>query len=268
MNHNMCIETRDLSVGYRSSTGGRCHEVAHNINFSIMRGEFIALLGPNGAGKSTLLRTLAGFQPLLSGSIIYNNKEFGTYSRQEIASMVSVVLTGRPAMTQTTVRQLVGMGRSPYTGFWGRLRGDDDRKIDSALRMTGVSQLADRLVDTLSDGECQRVMIAKALCQETDVILLDEPTAFLDFPGKVEMMQLLRRLAHEQNKCILLSTHDINLALHTADRLMLMDKAKGFCCDTTDVLCASGPNSSKPVIAEYFCADGITFDCANRQFLI
>ncbi len=205
----------DLTIGYQAK--GNSKVVATNLNATIQGGELTCLLGRNGIGKSTLLRTLAGFQPPLGGSLTPNP------SPSERGKVISVVLTERVNVRNMTVEELVGMGRSPYTGFWGTLTKEDERIVEEAIQLVGINELKGRLVHTLSDGERQKVMIAKALAQQTPIIYLDEPTAFLDFPSKVEVMQLLLRLAREQQKTIFLSTHDVELTLQVADRIWLME---------------------------------------------
>ncbi len=215
------VALRHLSIGYMVK--GKPCIVAEDINAGINAGELTCLLGKNGIGKSTLLRTLSAFQPALSGTVYIDDCDLTSLSSKQLSRKVGVVLTEKPDVRNMSVEEMVGMGRSPYTGFWGSLYDDDRRKIDEAIRLVGIGPLRQRLVYTLSDGERQKCMIAKALAQETPVIYLDEPTAFLDFPSKVEMMQLLRRLAHERQKTIFLSTHDVELALQLADRVWLME---------------------------------------------
>ena len=215
------IRLTDVSIGYR--TRQRVHTVASGITADIRRGELTVLLGRNGAGKSTLLRTLAGFQPRLGGSILVEGRPLDDYTDRELAQRLGVVLTERPDVQQMTVWELVSMGRAPYTGFWGHLYKEDRRVVDDAIALVDIKALSDRLVTTLSDGERQKVMIAKALAQQTSIIYLDEPTAFLDYPSKVETLMLLSRICKEQQKTVFLSTHDLELALQVADRLWLMD---------------------------------------------
>ena len=206
-----------LTIGYAGK------QVASNLQATLQAGEFTCLLGPNGVGKSTLLRTLSGFLRPLEGCVRLNGRDISGLTPHERAGQIGVVLTTKPDAGHITVAELVGMGRYPYTGFFGTLRNRDRRIVDEALALVGIETLKTRLMGTLSDGERQKTMIAKALAQQTPVIFLDEPTAFLDFPSKVETMQLLRRLAHELHKTILLSTHDIEQALQVSDRLWLMD---------------------------------------------
>ena len=220
MQEKETIRLADVSIGYKTRQG--VHTVASGITACLRGGELTCLLGRNGAGKSTLLRTLAGFQPRLGGSITIEGRPLEEYSDRELARRLGIVLTERPDVQQMTVWDLVAMGRSPYTGFWGRLSKEDDEVVREAIRQVGITQLAERQVTTLSDGERQKVMIAKALAQQTSIIFLDEPTAFLDYPSKVETLLLLRRICREAGKTIFLSTHDLELALQVADRLWLM----------------------------------------------
>ena len=253
---------QDLSIGYK--TKGNEKVVASHLNAAINSGELTCLLGQNGIGKSTLLRTLSAFQPPLSGSILMTMGDrcwiIGddhhptpntlrnatllpsggrTPTPNTLSRLIGVVLTEKPDVRNMTVLELVGMGRSPYTGFWGTLTDVDRQKVDEAISLVHIEALATRLIHTLSDGERQKVMIAKALAQQTPVIYLDEPTAFLDFPSKVEMMQLLRRLAIDEHKTIFLSTHDVELSLQMADRLWLMEP-QGLSVGTPRELAANG----------------------------
>ena len=222
MKREETIRISGLSIGYSGKHGVKV--VAEGISDSIRSGELTCLLGENGAGKSTLLRTLSGFLPPLSGEISILGKPLQAYRERELATVIGVVLTEKSNLQNMTVAELVGMGRSPYTGFWGRLSEEDRQKVEEALELVGIAWLRDRMVQTLSDGERQKVMIAKALAQETPIIFLDEPTAFLDYPSKVEILHLLHRLSCEMGKTIFLSTHDLELALRVADRVWLMAK--------------------------------------------
>ena len=230
--NNETIQLRDLSIGYQTKHSVKT--VAAGINGAIRSGELTCLLGANGVGKSTLLRTLAAFQPQISGEIfISRNEECGvrreitSFTDKELSKVIGVVLTEKPDVRNMSVRELVSLGRSPYTGFWGTYTDEDLRIVDEAIEMVGITDLIRRPVHTLSDGERQKVMIAKALAQQTPVIFLDEPTAFLDYPSKVEVLQLLRRISREAEKTIFLSTHDVELALQLADTIWLMRKEEG-----------------------------------------
>ena len=218
----MSVELKDLSIGYRTKQGVRV--VAQGLTAQLQRGQLTCLLGENGVGKSTLLRTLAAFQPKLEGSVSIEGRELDDYSERKLARTIGIVLTEKPDVQQMTVMELVEMGRAPYTGFWGRLNEDDRKVCNEAVALIGIEPLKDRMIQTLSDGERQKVMIAKALAQQTPVIFLDEPTAFLDYPSKVDMLLLLSRISREAQKTIFLSTHDLELALQVADTIWLMSK--------------------------------------------
>ena len=211
----MIISISHLSVGYSPSL-----PVISDINIEVKSGQLTCLIGENGIGKSTLLKTLAGFLPKMGGDLLLDNRDIHSFSQRELARQVSIVLTQKPDVQNLTTEEIIGLGRSPYTGFFGKLRADDRAVVDDAITAVGIEKLRGRMIQTLSDGERQKVMIAKALAQQTPVILLDEPTAFLDFPSKAETFQSLRRMAHERDKLILLSTHDLELAVRFADCLL------------------------------------------------
>ena len=260
------IRLTDVSIGYRWRKGLRT--VATGITAGINSGELTCLLGRNGAGKSTLLRTLAGFQPRLAGSISIEGRELDDYSDRELAQRLGVVLTERPDVQQMTAWELVAMGRSPYTGFWGRLNSDDERVVDEAIALVGIEALAERQVTTLSDGERQKVMIAKALAQQTSIIFLDEPTAFLDYPSKVETLLLLRRISREAGKTIFLSTHDLELALQVADRLWLMQGGEGPSPQKGSALAIGTPRelADLGVLARFIeSGEGVSFDPSTMR---
>lgn len=255
------IRLDDLSIGY-SIKKHHTKEVASHIQATIRSGELTCLLGENGVGKSTLLRTLSAFQPKLGGHIWLLGREVESYTDRQLSRIISVVLTERCEIRNMTVRDLVGMGRSPYTGFWGRLSQNDWEVVDRSIRLVGIEVLASRMVHTLSDGERQKVMIAKALAQETPIIFLDEPTAFLDYPSKVEIMQLLYRLIQTTEKTIFLSTHDLDLALEIADKIWLMERKQGITAGTPEDLALSGRLKS------FFSGRGVVFDDASGLYRI
>lgn len=216
----MDIRLDNLSIGYKKRAA-----VANSINATIRAGELSCLIGRNGTGKSTLLKTIAGFLPAKEGKVWIGDNDIAVMSQHDRAVSVGVVLTKTPNVQNLTVREMVSLGRSPYTGFFGKLSANDERIVGEAMAMVGIDSLADRMIQALSDGERQKTMIARALAQQTAIILLDEPTAFLDYPSKVELMTLLRQLAHEHNKTLLMSTHDLDLCVGFADSLFLLDKA-------------------------------------------
>jgi iron complex transport system ATP-binding protein len=254
------IEISNLTIGYK--TKKQVTQVAGNLHSSIYQGELTCLLGANGVGKSTLLRTLSGFQPSLSGEIFIRGKEINVYTKKEIARMIGVVLTEKIDVRDMSVTELIELGRSPYTGFWGKPNKTDKTIVKKAIALMKIENLALRPVQTLSDGERQKVMIAKALAQETPVIYLDEPTAFLDFPSKVDIIRLLHRLCRQANKTIFLSTHDLELALQMADKLWLMDKEKGVTVGTPRELTLNGS------MEYFFQCEGVVFDRETGLFRI
>lgn len=224
-NKKKMITLKNLVVGYPD--GRHTRQLNHAANEEAHDGMLTCLIGANGAGKSTLLRTIAGFQLPLEGTVLLGGDDVRALSPRQRAERMAVVLTDRPDVMCTTVWEMVATGRAPFTGFWGRLSGKDRGIVTRSLRLVGIERMADRTVASLSDGERQKVMIAKALAQQTPIILLDEPTAFLDYPSRVEAMQLLLNIAHEEHKTVLLSTHDLDLALQTADRIWLFEKERG-----------------------------------------
>ncbi|MCM1521863.1 MAG: ABC transporter ATP-binding protein [Muribaculaceae bacterium] len=254
------MQLKDLTTGYHTRHGRKV--IGEGMDVSLNSGELTCLLGPNGAGKSTLLRTLSGFSHPLEGEVLLMGKPLQAYSSSELSRLISVVLTEKVMVSEMTVSELVGMGRAPYTGFWGRLSGSDRRIVSDSLKAVGAEKMAGRSVHTLSDGERQKVMIAKALAQETPMILLDEPTAFLDYPSKVETMRLLHTLAHRDGKTILMSTHDLELALGTADTVWLMDRHYGITAGIPEDLALSGD------LARYFERPGIEFDVDEGVFRV
>ncbi len=249
------FELKHLSTGYSNRI------VTPDINATLVPGELTSLLGPNGVGKSTLLRTLSTFLSPIQGEIILQGKVLKNLSASQMSRLIGVVLTERPDVQNMTVRDMVGMGRSPYTGFWGRLTSADEHYVSEAMNLAGISAFGGRMFNTLSDGERQKVMIAKVLAQQTPVILLDEPTAFLDFPSKVEMMRLLRRLAHEMKKIIFLSTHDVELALQLSDRLWIMHPGEVVIGKPAEL-------SENGELTRFIQVDGITFDPVLMSYRI
>ena len=254
------IRLRDLSIGYPDKHNTK--RVAEHLNASIHSGELTCLLGTNGVGKSTLLRTLSAFQPPLGGTIDLLDRPLSTYDDRQLATVIGVVLTEKSDIRNMTVEELVGLGRSPYTGFWGTLKESDRQIVHEAIARVRIEPLTQRMVHTLSDGERQKVMIAKALAQETPIIFLDEPTAFLDFPSKVEVMQLLHNLTHTLQKTGFMSTHDLELALQIADKIWLMDRTNGIAIGTPEDLSLEGKLSS------FFSRKGITYDTETGFFRI
>ena len=232
------LRTHNLTIGYNSKEGRT--EVLKGLNLSLNRGEVVCLIGANGKGKSTLLRTLAGTQPPLEGSVDIEGKPLSILSKKDLALMLSIVYTDRTSTGALTVEELTSLGRQPHTGFFGHLSKADRDVVEASMRATGILHKRLSLCAQLSDGERQKAMIAKALAQETPIIFLDEPTAFLDVASKIDTMQLLHDLAVEQNKAVLLSTHDISQALMLADSLWLIDAGQHLEAAPTEDLILSG----------------------------
>ncbi len=249
----------NLAIGY--ADGNSKHQIVDTINGRLYSEELVSLVGLNGAGKSTLLRTISAFQSPLSGRIEYCGCSNSVNDASQLSRHLAIVLTGREPIYNLSVREVVAMGRMPYTGFFGLNSGRDKRAVDEAMELLGISGLADRMIETLSDGERQKAMIAKAVAQETPIILLDEPTAFLDFASRVNLMQSLRTLAHERGKAILLSTHDLELALRLSDRLWLMDK---------NILHMGSVNelSESGALSSFIDNDGIKYDANEHKIII
>ncbi|MBR1889963.1 MAG: ABC transporter ATP-binding protein [Alloprevotella sp.] len=217
---NSPLSISRLSTGYRNA--GRQHLVGQGLSAQLSASALTALIGLNGCGKTTLLRTLSGLLAPISGEICYGTKPLADFTPRQLAQTVAVVLTSLPDTGFLRVREIVEMGRMPYTPFSGRISEEDRQIVSQAMEATEVSHLSRRLLSSLSDGERQRVMIAKALSQQTPVILLDEPGAYLDFRAKKRLMDLLARLAHEEHKAILVSTHDVGNAIRSADQCWLL----------------------------------------------
>ncbi|WP_443702668.1 ABC transporter ATP-binding protein [Prevotella sp.] len=249
----------NLSIGYPQGKSSRV--VMKGINAELHKGRLTCLIGANGAGKSTLLRTISAFQPKLGGDILIRDRKLESFSREELARLIGVVLTERPSVQHLTARQMVAMGRSPYTGFFGRLSDEDNAVVTESMRMVGIEHLAERMVHSLSDGERQKMMTAKALAQQTDVIFLDEPTAFLDYGSKVDTLQMLHQLCNVEGKTILLSTHDLELALQVADELWVMTDDK-VTTGTPDKLSADG------TLSRFIDRPGLHYDPTSRTIRI
>lgn len=254
------IDIQNLVTGYRTRHGNKV--VARGINASLLGGQLTCLLGPNGAGKSTLLKTLSAMLPPLDGKILINGRDMASFSAMQLSKEIGVVLTEKLMLTNMTVYELIALGRSPYTGFWGRLSNHDRRVVNEAISQVHIENLQHRMIQTLSDGERQKVMIAKALAQNTPIIFLDEPTAFLDYPSKVEILQLLLRLSREKGLTVFLSTHDLELALQVADEVWLIDKQLGVTIGCPEDLALNGD------LGRYFEREGVEFDLDSGLFRI
>lgn len=251
------VEICNLTIGY---SGGKI--VAPSLNATLEKGNLVCLLGANGAGKSTLIRTLCGFQPALDGNVSIRGREVATLNAHDLAKELSVVLTDRLSVPNATVEELVGYGRSPYTGFLGRLSKDDKLKVAEAMECCQIAHKRKELLSNLSDGERQKAVTAKAMAQDTPLIVLDEPTAFLDLPTRVEIMQLLRTLASKSQKSILMSTHDMELALQMADKLWILHRNGPLDVGSPEDLLLSG------VFNNLFGQSNVQFDVRTGLFKV
>ena len=246
------IKLNDITLSFGSRT------LIERASAHFECGRMTALLGRNGTGKSTLLRAIASLGEVQGGAIEIGGRELSELSNADLARMVAFVNTERVSVEAMTAYDLVAVGRSPYTDWSGRLRSSDHEVIERSIRIAGVEHLADRYVDTLSDGECQRVMIAKALAQDTPAILLDEPTSYLDMPNRYELCTLLGRLAHDEGKCVLFSTHELDIALTLSDSIALVDTPQLLYMPTREMI-ASGS------IERLFDSPYIRFDASTRS---
>jgi len=257
---SVAVQTIDLAIGYKTRTARQV--VLDGLNLTARTGEMVCLLGTNGTGKSTLLRTLARIQPALSGSVKIDGVDLGQLSQMELARRIGVVLTERVMVGALTARRVVELGRYPYWDWSGRMTQADHDVVDWAIEAVSASHLASRDSMSLSDGERQRFMIARALAQEPSILLLDEPTAFLDVPSRVDLMGLLRRLARDEQLAIVVSTHDLELALRMADTLWLVAPGNRLTAGTPEDAILAGS------VAEAFEAESIRFHPEERAFRI
>ena len=251
------IELRNITLAFGSN------KLISDASARFSRGNMVALLGRNGTGKSTLLRAIAGLGKVEMGDIIIDGNISTTLSATERAERIAFVNTERVDVDALTVRELVGIGRSPYTNWIGRLTTEDSKIVEHAMEVTGVMKFAERRVNTLSDGEAQRAMIARALAQDTPIILLDEPTSFLDLPNRYELCRLLGDLAHKENKCVIFSTHELDIALSLADSIALVDTPRLVHMPTAKMI-TSG-NIERLFDSEYISFDATTGSIRLRQ---
>ena len=241
------------------STGYGVHKLLGPVDLTLAAGEFVCLIGANGAGKSTLIRTLCGVQAPLSGEVLIDGAPLAALDPTDKARRLAVVLTDRVASLQMRGRELAALGRYPHVGWHGRLGTTDQAAVDLALEQSGALGLADRLVAQMSDGERQKIMIARALAQEPRVLVLDEATAFLDLPRRVEIFHLLAQLARARHIAVLLSTHDLDLALRCADTIWLIDADRQLHQGAPEDLALGGQ------LATAFAADGLVFDALSGE---
>ncbi|MEM1126890.1 MAG: ABC transporter ATP-binding protein [Bacteroidota bacterium] len=250
-----------LSIGY-AAPRTPTYVVAEGINLTLRAGELVCLLGPNGAGKSTLMRTISGMQAPLAGSILVDGQDIHAMPARERAKRLSVVLTERVNAGLLSAYAMVGLGRYPHTNWSGTLTDADHAVIRRSIRLVGAEELAHRNVADLSDGERQKIMLARALAQEPRMMILDEITAFLDLPRRVETMRLLRRMARETHRAILISTHDLDLALRSADRIWLLPKGGPLQTGAPEDLVLNGS------FEDAFASEGVEFDRQHGAFRV
>ena len=253
------LTVKDLTIGYTSKKEQT--SIAKDISFSANKGELIALVGPNGIGKSTLIRTLTGMQKPLSGSVHISEVEMNVMSPASLASNISVVLTEAPASKNVSAYELIALGRQPYTNWLGVLSQDDKEAVSKAIAITETKTLQHKKCFELSDGELQRVLIARALAQDTPLIILDEPTSHLDLYHRAYILKLLKRLTKEEGKTILFSTHEIGIALTLVDKILVLQK-DAISFDTPKILAQKG------VFNSLFPSNTIDFDVETMQFRV
>jgi len=252
------LSTHLLSIGY--SKNGIQNIVQSDLDLKLISGEMVCLIGPNGTGKSTLLRTLSGLQKPLSGKIQIDKQDLLKLTHTDKAVLIALVLTEKVDVDNATVYDIVSFGRHPYSNWWGNISKNDITSINEAIDLVHLNHKKRSYLSELSDGELQRVMIAKALAQDTPIIMLDEPTAHLDLPNRVEIMLLLHKLAHTTGKAIVLSTHELDMALQAADRIWLMTNDKGIECGVPEDLVLNGHFNNA------FQSKAFVFNSANGNF--
>lgn len=261
MDKTALLKIENLCVGYKGGALSPSY-VAGPINTEMYAGELICLLGTNGAGKSTFLRTIAGLQKKLEGGVLLNNERVEKMKPIKLAKKLSLVLTDSVRSGNLDVYSLISLGRYPYSGWLGNLSSEDRKIIEWAAEATDVTHFLDRKIGQLSDGECQKVMLARALAQDTGLIILDEPTAHLDLPSRIELMRLLHKLARDTNKGILISTHELDLALQVADKIWLLKRDGQMETGIPEDLILSGTFES------VFDKAGVLFDRTTGTFSI
>lgn len=249
------IRFQSLSLGYGSRI------LIDSLSATVKRGELTALVGRNGTGKSTLLRAITGLGERKGGDILLGDKSIDSLSTAELATMVAFVTTDKVRIANLRCRDVVALGRAPYTNWIGRMQEQDEEIVMRSMQLVGMSDYADKTMDRMSDGECQRIMIARALAQQTPIILLDEPTAFLDMPNRYELCTLLQRLAHEEQKCILFSTHELDIALALCDSIALISPPQLHLLPTEEMV-KSG------YIEKLFTSGIVNFDPTTRSVSI
>ena len=256
---NITLKTETLQIGYQKK--GEEKVIASNIEVEVVEGELVAVIGINGVGKSTFLRTVSGIQPALKGSIFISGRNRKEISGQELSKRISLVLTEQPLSKNLSVSELVALGRQPYTNWIGSLSSEDRKKVKEALALVQIQDLQEKRCYELSDGQMQKVLIARALAQDTPLMILDEPTSHLDMYHKAQVLKLLKQLSSETSKAIVFATHEINLALQLCDRIILMNPGSAIQGTPNELI-------QKGVFQQIFPADLIFFDTATQSFRI
>ena len=249
------IQLKDLTLGYEQRI------LLEKVSTHITGGQLVALLGRNGTGKSTLLRAIMGLETPKNGEIILHGKNIASLKPEKLARKISFVTTDKVRIANLRCKDVVALGRAPYTNWIGQLQAEDEKRVVTAMHLVGMSDYAEKTMDKMSDGECQRIMIARALAQDTPIILLDEPTAFLDLPNRYELCLLLKKLAQTEGKCILFSTHDLDIALSLCDTIMLIDNPHLYSLPTNEMI-TSGH------IERLFRNESVTFDAQAMKIII
>jgi iron complex transport system ATP-binding protein len=259
MSNETILSTANLSIGY--STKKQKIVIAEQLNLHLQSGKLISLVGANGIGKSTLLKTLCGIQKPISGTVLLYQKAIQNYDNLSLAQNLSLVLTEKLPPNNLTVYELIALGRQPYTNWIGKLAATDVLAIDEAILLTQIDHLKAKKIHEISDGQLQKVLIARALAQDTSLIILDEPTTHLDLFHKVTIFKLLKKLVQETTKCILFSTHDIDLAIQLSDEMIVMTENKVIADEPCNLI-------TKGIFNTLFNDDNITFDSQKGKFSI
>jgi iron complex transport system ATP-binding protein len=259
LNKETIIATNNLSIGYK--TKKETIVIAKNLNLELTSGKLITLVGANGIGKSTLLRTLTGIQKPINGDVFLHNKNLKTYESSELSQNLSLVLTEKLPPSNLTVFELIALGRQPYTNWLGKLSEEDLEIVNNVMSLVQIEHLAEKKHFEISDGQLQKVMIARALAQDTSIIILDEPTTHLDLFHKVSIFKLLKKLSQETNKCILFSTHDIDLAIQLSDEMIVMTEGNIVQDQPCNLI-------SKGIFNSLFNDETISFDSEKGKFII
>jgi len=258
MNQNV-LHTENLSIGYK--TKSETNTIIQNCDIQLLKGKLVALVGANGIGKSTLLKTITGIIPTIEGTVFLNNKKIQSFVPKDLAQELSIVLTESLPPSNLTVYEIVALGRQPYTNWLGKLSGQDKKKVDEAISLTGINLFQHKKNYEISDGQLQKTLIARALAQDTSLIILDEPTTHLDLVHKVSLLKLLQKLTHETGKTILYSTHDIDLAIQLCDEMIVLTKNKLVQDQPCNLI-------EKDVFTQLFQNESIVFDKTMGKFKV